>query len=180
MREKFFKRVLCYLERHPSKLFARFQIQILLLATARAFEKKGQCILFSKDCLNVYSRFTKDCMKGYPADQKRLYRVAFKLGRKIRKIVGFTKSEDLNRLVFLLYRNIGITMSGNIPGELLISKCYFSNVYTAKQCSQISAMDMGIIAGVCGEGILMFTERITEGCDHCMAKFEMASGGRNW
>lgn len=168
LREELFRRILYYLERHPSDIFARIEMQILLQATARAFGRRGICVLFSGNPLGKYADFTKDCMKT-PADRKRLYRISFRLGRKIREIVGFRRPEDLQQLVFLLYRNIGITMMGEIPGEVLVSECFFSRVYTARECRCISAMDGGIIAGICGSGRLHFTERITEGCSHCRA-----------
>lgn len=155
-----------------SKLFARLQLQILLLATAKGFGRKGKCILFSGDALKAYAKFSKACMQT-ETDRKKLYRVAYRLGRKIRLITGFTDQEDLARLVYFLYRNIGITMSGELPGVICVSECYFSKIYSERECRCISAMDAGIIAGICGNGKLYFTERITGGCNHCTAVFEV-------
>ncbi len=171
MRIYIFKKFLDFLERHSFGLIARIQIQILLLATAKGFQKKAKIILFSKDCLEEYAKFTKACMKNQ-SDQKRLFGISYELGRRIREIAGFTDKGDLQRLVFYLYRNIGITMTGDIPGEVHVLNCYFSQLYSSAECSEISAMDAGIIAGICGNGTLIFTQRITEGCQYCKAHFD--------
>lgn len=57
----------------------RMMIQILLLATAKGFERKGRCVLFSKDPLQDYAAFTKECMQT-EADRKKLYRYLFDWG----------------------------------------------------------------------------------------------------
>lgn len=198
MRAWISKRFLSFQERRPSKVLARIQLQILLRATARGFGRKGRWILFSKDPLKAYARFTEDCLAGNVAAEtaghmepgiagsgaaeaansrgrERLYQSAFRTGSRVRKVTGLAAPEDLQRLVFLLYRNIGITMTGQLPGEVLVSACYFSKVYTPQQCAVMSAMDHGIIAGICGPGTLQFTERLTEGCGRCKACFEERS-----
>ena len=62
MRKYIFLRILHYLEKHPSGVFDRLQIQILLFATAKAFQKKGKWELFSGDALKEYAEFTRECM----------------------------------------------------------------------------------------------------------------------
>ena len=161
------KHLLYYLEKHPSKLFDRFVLQCLLLATASAFRRSGKCILFSKDPLQEYGEFSRECL-NQKVDRKRLYRVMYRLGRGVRRVTGLTEPGDLKRLVFLLYRSISITMTGEIPGEIQVTKCYFSQIYSPLQCQVISAMDAGIVAGICG-GKLRFCQRITEGCSCCKA-----------
>ena len=84
-------------------------------------------------------------------------------------MTGFSKKEDLERLVFYLYSNIGIKMTGHLPGEITIPVCYFSKVYTPDQCRTMSLMDWGIISGICGGGRLVFTDRLTQGCGRCRA-----------
>lgn len=170
MRERLFRKLIRSFEGRPSGFVSRIQIQILTNATAEAFKSNGKCVLFSKDPLMDYAEFTKKCMNS-AADPEKLFKVSLDLGEKVRKVTGFTDPADLTRLVFFLYRNIGISMSGEIPGELTISECFFSRVYSAEQCCLISAMDHGIIAGICGDGMLSFCERITEGCEHCTARF---------
>lgn len=99
----------------------------------------------------------------------RLYQEAFRLGSLIRRITGFRDRRDLDRLIFCLYRNIDISMSGSTDCGLIVSGCFFSEFYTPWQCRLMSCVDSGVIAGICGGGRLEFTERITEGCGRCRA-----------
>ena len=98
-----------------------------------------------------------------------LFRDAARLGRRIRRISGLSSTSDLEKLIFMLYRNIGITMTGKLPGEITVSKCYFSHYYTPEQCRVMSYVDSGIISGILGGGRLTFSQRITEGCACCKA-----------
>lgn len=145
--------------------------------------------------LRQYAEFTASCMRsaaacsdpdgyvpagadasgsvaGGAADTElpeRLYQDAFRLGSLIRRITGLRDRRDLDRLIFCLYRNIDIGMSGSTDSELIVSGCFFSEFYTPWQCRLMSCVDSGIIAGICGGGHLVFTERITEGCGRCRA-----------
>ena len=175
LRARLFPRLLDLAERHAVQPAAAVQIQILMGATARAFGVRNRQVWYlpPAEALRRYAEFTVSCMSRYEGKEpaadlsRRLYRQAFRLGRRIRVVTGFTSREDLSRLVFFLYRTIGITMTGQLPGEFLVSSCYFSGCYTPKQCALMSAMDAGIIEGICGDGRLVFTERITEGCGRC-------------
>lgn len=148
-------------------------------ATASAFGRPGKKLprpriwhLPEEEALAAYAAYTTSFMSGLPtsaADKKRIVRCAYRLGRRIRRITGFTRQEDLERLVFYLYSNIGIKMTGHLPGEIIIPACYFSNVYTPDQCMTMSLMDWGVISGICGGGKLLFTERLTQGCVRCRA-----------
>ncbi len=173
MRAHIFRKLLRSVERHPRGLFSRIQLQILLNVTARAFGVRGKQIwhLSCERALEEYAVFTENVMCLSDADPQWLYQKAYALGSRIRQITGFTDSGDLRRLVFFLYRNIGIRMDGRIPGEVTVSSCYFSRFYTPGQCALMSFMDSGIIAGLWGGGHLNFTGRITEGCGNCTAIF---------
>lgn len=175
MRACIFRKLLRYLEEHDPALFKRFQLQVLLNVTARAFGVPGRWIwhLSPKRALREYAVFTKNCMQFNRVNPRRLYRSAYALGRRLRHITGFTDSRELQQLVFFLYRNIRIIMKGSIPGEVTVSTCYFSRFYTPEQCALMSYVDWGIIAGLCGGGHLKFTERITEGCGRCTAVFSI-------
>ncbi|MCM1326646.1 MAG: hypothetical protein NC249_08465 [Lachnoclostridium sp.] len=154
-------------------LFSRIQLQLLLNVTAQAFEVTGKRIwhLPYERALEEYASFTENAMCLSHADPHRLYQKAYALGSRIRKITGFTENSNLRRLIFFLYRNIGIRMAGRIPGEITVSSCYFSRFYTPEQCALMSYMDSGIIAGLWGGGQLDFIGRITEGCESCTAVF---------
>lgn len=182
MREVIFKKIMKYLEEYPdhflSRALTRIEIQLLLLLTAKGFGIRGKCIIFSRYPLMDYASFSRKCMeKCHSLERRRnLYRESYKLGKWICSITAFRDPDDRKRLVFLLYRNIGIIMTGDIPGQICIPKCYFSREYSADQCRWISAMDAGIIAGICGKGKLVFTERKTQGCQQCRAQFTIFSG----
>ena len=171
MRARFFRRLLLLFEKHTPTCFRRIQLQILMNVTAGAFQTKALRLWHKKPegALAEYAAFTKRCMENLHADAARMYRMAFKVGAMLRRVTGFSERADLQRLVFLLYRNIGITMQGELPGKVVIPVCYFSRTYLPVQCAMISALDSGIVAGIFGGGQLVFTERITEGCDCCTA-----------
>ena len=193
LRACFFGKLLDLAEKHKVQPAASIQIQILMGTTARAFGvRSGQVwYLHSDKALRRYADFTVACMRGFEGKEsaaglsRRLFQSAFRLGRRIRVITGFTTHEDQSRLVFFLYRTIGIFMTGRLPGEFTVAHCYFSRFYTPKQCALMSAMDAGIISGICGGGRLVFTERITEGCGRCHGCLRMhpviqaGSGPRN-
>lgn len=173
MRARIFRKLLHSWERQTPSWLIRLQIQILLSATARAFDAPGKRIrsLPPGQALREYAAFTSNCMKSRRADSRRLYRNAYALGNCLRLITGFTDSGDLRRLVFFLYRNLRIAMRGEIPGGLTVTECYFSRFYTPEECAMMSNFDAGFIAGIFGGGALTFTRRITEGYGNCKARF---------
>ena len=164
--------VLHRLERHTPALLTGIQIQILLNLTARVFHTPKLSVwrLAPGKALGRYAEFTRQCM-AHGGDADRLYQEAFRLGARLRRITGFTDSADIERLVFYLYRNLRIEMSGHLPGEVFVRMCSFSESYTPVHCAMMSNLDSGVMAGLLGGGDLVFTERITEGCEHCAARF---------
>ena len=163
-----------FIRKSPDRA-ACFEIQILMNMTARAFGTRSKRVwdLAPGKALRTYASFTVGCMEKRKADPRRLYAEAYKTGRKVRLITGLTDPEDIEMLVFYLYRNIGIKMKGSIPGEIIVSGCCFSRSYSPEQCALMSWADSGIIAGLSGGGKLDFSERLTEGCSRCRAVFKM-------
>ncbi len=176
MRERIFSIILRGLEHWTPPPLASWQLQVLLNTTARAFSRPGPSVWYlpCSQALRKYARFTKRCLESDNASAQSLYRRFYALGQRLRKITGFTDEQKLQRLVFYLYRNIRISMSGQIPGTISISSCYFSNYYTPEQCRLMSYADSGLIAGLYSGGILEFSERITDGCRRCTACFTKA------
>ncbi len=168
------RKLLGALERHTPGWVRRIELEILADTTARAFGAEGISLkrLPAGRALKAYAAFTEKCMETCEADPERIWKEAYRTGALVRKYTGFTERKDLERLVFYLYKNIGITMSGRIPGEITVSGCYFSRFYTPEQCALMSVVDSGVIAGIFGGGELVFTGRITEGCGRCTACFE--------
>ena len=95
-----------------------------------------------------------------------------KRGKLVRSLSGLETEEDLHRLLFSLYRGIGIDMRGEVSSGMVVKSCYFSREYTPRQCAVMSAMDSGIVAGLFGRGRLYFECRITEGYPECWACFK--------
>ena len=161
------------METHTPDVVRRIQIQILMNTTADAFGEKSESVMAlpADEALRKYASCTEKWSRKKGIRPDILYRKAQALGSRVRHMTGFTEPEDLRRLLFWMYRNIGITMEGALPGEILIPHCYFSAFYTPARCRLMSAMDAGVITGLCGGGKLRFTERITEGCARCAARY---------
>ena len=182
LRARIFRRIMDHLEKHPSGLLIRLQAQVLTCVTARVFSRRGKMVCHrpAREALELYMDCTIQWMNELAVQEKacivrtgrRLYRLARHLGSSIRRITGFTQEEDLQRLVFLLYRNIAIEMQGNIPGQILVRACFFSCRYTPAQCRMMSNMDDGVVTGIVGGGKLTFSQRLTEGCGTCRACFK--------
>ncbi len=100
---------------------------------------------------------------------------ALRLGGLVRKVLN-PRDEELPELVAYLYRAIGITVRGPIPGTLIFTACYFGEGYTPEHCAFMSAFDDGFVSGLCGGGSLVFSERITQGCPCCKALFASEGG----
>lgn len=173
MRAYVFRKLLKYFIKRMPGLFIGLELQILLEISKSSYKMPGKIIMFlpAEKALEEYVIFSVKCMESGKDGSDKLYPKAYALGKKIRQITGFKKEEDLRQLVFWLYKNIRITMKGELPGDLIIPKCYFSKFYTPAQCRLMSNVDAGVIAGIFGGGELVFSERITEGCGRCRACF---------
>ena len=170
--------ILRALERHTPGWVICLELRVLCNTTARAFgvpERKLRTWSAEK-ALQEYAVFSAECLNAGGQDPARLYREAYRTGARVRRLTGFTEKRDLERLVFYLYRNLGIRMGGQLPGEVTVSRCYFSRFYTPEQCALMSHVDSGMIAGIFGGGKLEFSERITGGCGRCRAHFTEGCG----
>ena len=178
VRSRIMRILLWLMGRHAPGFLTCIELQILLNVTAAAFGRKPEKIWFlpPEKAHGKYADLSVSCMNHAeisPETSRRIYRYAFALGVRIRKLTGFTEKTDLQSLVFFLYRNIGIAMSGSLPGEIAVIECFFSRRYTPRQCALMSRMDSGVVGGIFGErvkhGKLVFSQRLTEGCDVCRA-----------
>lgn len=178
MRARLFRWLLRHMERHTPEIVRRVALQILMNVTAKAFNMRGKRLwtLRWRDGLRVYAAFTRECSRKN-IDPKSLYAASYALGQRIRHITGLTDAHDLRRLVFWLYGGIGIAMGGKLPGEVVVSGCFFSDYYAPKQCALMSNMDSGIVGGIMGGGKLIFTQRITEGKPCCKARLTSEANG---
>lgn len=159
-----------------TSLFRRIEIQLLMNLTARAIGKPGKrtWTLSNDEALRAYAEYTRDNLRE-GVDQHLLRQMdqeAYKAGRRLRLVLHLRKQADVESLLAALYRNIGITLEGHMPGRLTFSQCFFSQFYTPQLCLAASALDQGIMRGLAGDGRLTFEQRITQGCQHCLATFK--------
>lgn len=153
-------------------------LQFLIVRTLHFVTAKAMGAPFRPGwpALPAYAAFTKAQMESLseaelPAVRERMYRTARRLGTLLRRLLFIRSQERARRVVFWLYRSIGITLDGSCPGTVTVRRCFFSAYYTPEMCWIMSAMDRGIFAGLFGGGELTFEARITEGCPCCRAVF---------
>lgn len=157
-------------------LFRRIEIQLLTNLTARALRQKPRrtWTLPNDEALHAYAVFTRDQLQHSPPDDELLRRMtaeACTMGRLLRRVFFLRRQHDIEQFVVALYRGIGITLEGQLPGTLCFRRCFFSRYYTPEVCLAASALDEGIMRGLTGGGRLRFQQRITEGCACCRATF---------
>lgn len=124
-----------------------------------------------------YRTFTTGLFAGRTSDElsqlrDAMYQHAFRAGRALAHLPGHGTDIRKRQLVVQLYRTIGITIEGDLPGTIRIPRCSFASAYTPQMCHVMSGMDAGIICGIFGGGTLKFQQRLTEGCAVCLAAYE--------
>ena len=160
-----------------SEWFRRVELQQLMNLTARAFGKPA-CRLWTlpaDKALQVYAEYTRDNLQQAPTDEliQKMNDEAFRMGRRLCRVFRLQTQADVERLTIELYRHIGITLEGHLPGRLCFRDCFFSHYYTPAICLAASALDEGIMRGLMGGGgRLCFHQRITDGAPCCQATME--------
>ncbi len=154
------------------------EICVLMYMTAKAADRKAPHPdgWSRKACLKQYRAYTRDLIKDMSEGERRLFRQAmydraFRVGRLMGRLPGMKRDARKVRLIRWLYRNIGIRIEWQMPGEIRVPRCAFSRVYTPEMCHVMSGMDAGIICGIFGGGTLTFEDRLTEGCPACRADY---------
>jgi hypothetical protein len=157
---------------HDLPAFIRQEILTeLFQATADAFQCPAPAVeqLSYADCLQAYAHFTREQAEqalrsgGDPhAIKTRLFRAAFPLGGRLREWFSVDSMLEVMELGRLLYQAIGVEIEGDPAGNVTVTRCYFSQFYTAPVCDLISALDDGVLSGLSGGGRLVFSERMTE------------------
>ncbi len=167
---------------HELPAFIREEILAELFeATAEAFECPAPTLdhLSYAKCLRTYALYTcvlanKALLSGsdVSALKTRLYHNAYPLGEKLHKWLSVDTMEEVMELGQILYHAIGVDIQGDGHGDVIVKSCYFSQFYSSPVCDLISALDDGVFSGLSGGGRLVFSERITEGCEFCKAKLQ--------
>jgi len=152
--------------------------------TAAAFEAEVPPLagLTSEECLAQYARFAQAQAEQRLRDGRevdavaeRLYRNAVEMGRRQSRWLRPGTVQDVMDIGRVLYRMLDIDLQGDAQGEVVISRCYFSQFYSGEVCRLMSAMDRGLFAGLSNGGELTFSSRITEGQPCCRAHFAWAA-----
>ncbi len=168
-------------EKHIPVYVKKKELYKLVQLTASAFSSQPPMLkgLAYDVCLKEYALFTKKCADHLGSNDEHIKTVQFKLfqqafdyGKAWRKRFSLCNENQVMRAAKVLYRAIGIEFNGSDQGTVEISKCLFSQYYSPATCRIISSLDAGIMAGLAGGGVLFFQQRITEGSDRCMARFE--------
>lgn len=157
----------------------RKRLQDLFRFTAAAFDRelpdlRGQS---RADMLLAYARFTRgeaerELAGGTaPARQRELHERSLRLGRDIRSALPVRSRADAAAVLRFLYRTLAIDNTVDARGAVTIGRCFLAAHYTPEVCRFMSAMDEGIVAGLCG-GRLIFSQRLTEGAACCRARIE--------
>ncbi len=166
---------------HIPAFIKKSQLRKLFICTAAAFQRPVPPMGSSfAGALRTYALFTRDLMKesfrlgeDEPEIQARLYRNAYGLGRELRKTLRPATPDEVRRAMSLLYRAMGIKAAFDAEGNATVRACYFSPYYTSRNCQLMSALDAGLAAGLSGGGRLVFSQRMTEGHEHCLARLEL-------
>ena len=155
----------------------------LYLATARAFEvapPAGLDRLSHASLLESYAAFTTSeagRLLGDPARaaraEERLFDEARALGEAMRRALRLRTGRDILAASRVVYAALGIDFEGRETGEAVIRRCYFSRFYTAGICKLMSSADAGAAAGLSGGGRLVFSQRITQGAEACLARLDL-------
>jgi hypothetical protein len=158
----------------------RRELMKLFHLTASTFEKPipPMADLSFEECLAEFAHFTKSEVdqliirhEDLQTVQDRLFQGAYAFGDKFRRIFRVSSTSDVIAVSRLLYRVLGIDFQGTEQGTIKISKCFFSKIYSSTTCHVISSLDAGMIAGLSGGNEMIFSERITEGAESCIAQF---------
>lgn len=155
----------------------------LFQLTAEAFGQEPPDLrgLSRGEILLHYARFTrgeaeKSLARGTaPAVRESLRDRSARLGRDIRSRLPIRSRADAAATLRFLYRTLAIDKAIDARGDVTIRRCFLAAHYTPEVCRFMSAMDEGIVAGLC-DGRLVFSQRLTEGADRCRARIRWADG----
>lgn len=151
----------------------------LFCLTADAFSQESPDLrsLSCGEILQSYARFTRVAAEESlaagtaQAVRERLREHSRRLGRDIRSRLPIRSRADEAAALRALYRLLAIDLAVDSQGNVTIRRCSLADHYPPEVCRFMSAMDEGIVAGL-SNGRLVFSARLTEGADRCLARIE--------
>ena len=134
--------------------------------------------------LATYVAYTDELARGVlpdperrPVVERRLRENTERLGSRVRLALGIRTTSDALEVAHRLYELIGIDLTGDERGRVVVTGCPFAATYSPDVCRVMSSADAGLLAGLTDGGLLTFTDRITSGSPACMAT--LAADGRS-
>lgn len=170
------------LQSHTPEYVRQEALSQLFKAAADAFQCDLPPLdgLSSDERLHRFALFTQGRVeemlregRDVEAVRQRLYYNSCELGRRVGRLLGIRGIRDAMSVSRVLYRILGIEFQGDARGQVVISRCYFSDFYSGRVCQVMSAMDRGLLAGLSNGGQLVFSSRISEGQPCCRARFTL-------
>lgn len=135
--------------------------------------------------LATYVRYTDELARDVldEPDRRRLVERRLRanmerLGRRVRRALGVRTTPEALDVARRLYRLIGIDLTGDDRGQVVVTRCAFATVYSPDVCSLMSASDAGLLAGLTDGRELAFTARLTSGAPACLATLTAAGDDR--
>jgi hypothetical protein len=165
-------------QRVPSEWFRKPVVDLLFARTAEAFAAPLPQLRSLAGCevLLAYAEFTALAAVGATTlpegneAERRLFDTAEAVGERLRRLFGVCSMADAMAIARWCYRVLDIDFHGNARGEVRIPRCSFSRHYSPAACKAMSALDIGLLAGLTGGGRLVFSQRLTEGFSCCRAR----------
>jgi hypothetical protein len=115
--------------------------------------------------------------RDLPEIRRRLYDGAYRMGSDLRSAFHITNTAGALSAARVLYRALGIDLQASPAGDVTVLRCFFGDYYSSPVCELIASLDEGLFAGLAGGGRLLFTQRITDGCQCCKAEFRISNLG---
>ncbi len=154
------------------------KLRELFALTVSAFEKDMPDIGGKSfdDCLRAYAVFTSSAVHDAYLESRdireiedRLYQSGKVFGSDFRKRLFIRGENQADRAIEILYAAIGIDLKCLTNGQVIVSRCFFSDFYDSPTCAVVSALDNGLVAGLTNGASLVFAKRITDGNKTCVA-----------
>jgi hypothetical protein len=172
------------LQGHCPGFVRRRILAALSEATARAFgcERPSLAGLPPNALLPHYVEFTaRQCEAAIAggADLAGLHEAlrveAYRVAARMRQGLRLAGPGEVMAAARILYRSVGIELTGDASGHITIARCAFSHRYAPAVCRIMSGLDEGLLTGLAGGGSLRFDQRITEGHPRCLARLSASS-----
>ena len=166
---------------------ARWALRALFRATTDAFgaptpDLRGRS---AEAILRIYAARTDELARGLLLEperrllvERRLHSNMERLGRRVRLALGIRTTADALDVAHQLYALIGIDLTGDDRGNVVVTRCAFAARYSPGVCRVMSASDAGLLSGLTNGGRLTFAERITSGAPACLATLDVGGAAR--